>query len=334
MNYLWIAISSFLISLIFVLAALKLFPRLGLMDRPKKYGLKRAPIPYYGGLAIISAFVISLLIFVDIDLRVLGMLGGALLIGAVSFVDDFRGLHPVIRLIVQVLAGVVLVVSGVGIESLSNPFGDAISFGALSALFTVIWVVLIVNAMNWIDGLHGLSSGVGTIASFVLFFLAIGPGHSVDQSTFATIALILGSTLFAFWLFDFAPAKILMGDTGSMFIGFVLATLAIFAGGKVVTVLMVLGFPILDAFWVISRRVLSGVSPLKGDRQHLHHRLLQSGLSERQALLIIYASALLFGLMAIFLGTTEKLWAILLLLLVMAIVGFIAVLKSLQQEKQ
>ncbi len=347
MNYLFIAIVSFVLGLGAVLGALKLFPVLGLMDRPHKYGLKRKPIPYYGGLAIWAAFVIAVLLFVPLSLQVIGLLIGATLIAAMGFVDDLRGLSPYIRLVIQLLAAVILVFAGIGIDSLSSPLGGElllnewrldlpwISISLFSAAFTVIWVMFIVNSINWIDGVNGLSSGIVTIAAVILFILAIRPDlHTLDQSTFATLALIVAAVTFAFWLFDFYPAKILMGDTGSMFLGFVLATLAIFAGGKVATLMLVLGFPILDAIWVISRRIISGSSPFKGDLQHLHHRLLKSGLKERQTLLLIYLGCAIFGLAAVFLGTTEKLWALILLFITVAVVGFVAIYQTIKQEEK
>lgn len=342
MNYLLIAITSFLTGWVAVQAALRFFPKWGLMDRPLKYGLKRAPIPYYGGLAIVTAFMLSALFWLKLDTRLLIFLATALIIAAISFWDDYKGLKPIWRLLMQVVAGVVLFVSGTMVTAIPNPIGAELPlsnwiFGgiAVGSLFvTVVWVVLIMNTVNWIDGLNGLPSGVSTIASLVIFVLSIKPDNAVDQTAVAVMALILGMVTLAFWLYDFYPAKILMGDTGSMFIGFMLAGLAIYSGGKLATAILVLGFPIVDAIWVILRRIFNGTSPFKGDLIHFHHRLLYAGFTMRQALCVIYIACLIFGVLAIFLGTGQKLWAFLGLLATMAILGFLVVILEIEKSRE
>ncbi len=240
-HYIVPMVAAFGLTLAFTLLALRLFPKLGLMDRPWKYGLNRKPIPYYGGIILYIVFVICVLLFMKIDITVLGLLLGATLIAAVSFLDDMFGLSPWLRLGVQVIAALILVFSGIGITSISNPVGDPIILDAFkiqitldhvytiavfSALFTILWVVAIVNTMNWLDGLNGLPSGVTAIAALTLFFLSIRADLHYDvlsQQPVAMMSIILFACAFAFWFFDFFPAKILMGDTGSMFIGYILA---------------------------------------------------------------------------------------------------------------
>jgi len=337
------AVFAFGLTFCLVLAALKLFPKWGLMDRPEKYGLNRKPIPYYGGAAIFVGFTVSVLLFVKMDATLAGFLAAGALIAVISFIDDYRGLSPVLRLFVQILAALTLVAVGVGIQSISNPLGDPLildqwkialtldqiyQISVLGALFTVVWVVLIVNTMNFLDGLNGLSSGVAVIAAFSLFLLSVRPGIHYDivsQIPVATMSIILFSCALAFWIFDFYPAKILMGDTGSMFLGFVLATLAIFSGGKIATAFLVMGFPLLDAIWVVLRRIFSGKSPMKGDNKHLHHRLLEIGLSDRKALMLIYALCTVFGGIAVLLEGRQKLYAILVMVVFMILMGGAAV---------
>ncbi|MFC1655916.1 glycosyltransferase family 4 protein [Patescibacteria group bacterium] len=349
-DYLIPALFSFLLTGILTLLALKLFPKWGLLDRPHKYGLKRKPIPYYGGLVIVFVFVLSVIIFTDIDKNVLGVLIGALMIAGISFLDDLKGVSPWIRLIVQFLAAFTIVISGIGIESITNPLGGVIElnrfiigvpfgdnvleFTILADIFTIIWIVLIVNTMNFLDGLNGLVSGVGFIAAITVFILSIGEHNVIDQTTVATIAVILASTCLAFWFFDFYPAKILMGDTGSMFIGFLLAVFAIFSGGKIATAFLVLGFPILDAFWVITRRIVRGQSPMKGDLKHLHHRLVEVGLTDRKALVLIYLLCTFFGGSAIFLGSTQKLYLIISMGVFMVIMASMIVFYGLKKLKK
>ncbi len=350
LQYLIPGVFSAVLTFILILIALKFFPKWGLMDRPKKYGLKRKPIPYYGGLILIIVFVISVLIFVKIDTRVIGVVTGGLMIGAVSFLDDLKGLSPWVRLAVQLLAALTIVLSGIGIESISNPFGDPIvlnqysvkfsladtlfTITLLADLFTIVWIILIVNTMNFLDGLNGLVSGVTFIAALTLFILAMGEHNVIDQTTVATLIIIAVSMTLVFWFFDFHPAKILLGDTGSMFLGFLIAVFAIFAGGKIATAFLVLGFPILDAFWVITRRIVRGRSPMQGDLKHLHHRLLEVGLTERKALFLIYLLCLFFGGSAVFLGTTQKLYLILVMGLLMVVMASIIVTYGFKRLKK
>jgi UDP-GlcNAc:undecaprenyl-phosphate GlcNAc-1-phosphate transferase len=351
MNYLFPAIFAFILTVILTVIALWLFPKLKMMDRPEKYGLKRKPIPYYGGLVLVLVFVVSVMLFVKLDNRVVGVVIGGLMIAGVSFIDDFKNLNPWVRLFVQFLGALTVVLAGIGIESITNPFGGAIElnhvklivpfgnnileFTLLADLFTIAWIILIINTMNFLDGLNGLVSGVSFIASLTVFALSIGDFNLVDQSTIATLAIITASMCLAFWIFDFYPAKILMGDTGSMFLGFLLAVFAIFSGGKIATAFLVLGFPILDAFWVISRRIIQGKSPMKGDTKHLHHRLLEVGLSDRKALLLIYLLCAFFGGSAVFLGSMQKLYMIVamgVLMLIMATIILFYSLKKVQKS--
>ena len=340
-QYIFPGLFAFVITFWMILLALKYFPKWGLMDRPHKYGHDRKPIPYYGGILIYIGFVLSVLIFVPMDLSVLAFLVGATFIAGVSFLDDLVSLSPWLRLGVQVLSALVLVFAGIGIHSITNPLGGTISLDSwmisldtvyqisvFGALFTMFWVVAIVNTMNFLDGLNGLVSGVAVIAGLTIFLLSVRPGIHYDISSqvpVAMMSIILFGVALAFWLFDFYPAKILMGDTGSMFLGFVIAVLAIFSGGKIATAFLVMGAPILDAFWVIFRRIIRGGSPMKGDLRHFHHRLLYTGLSDRKALLLIYAITAFFGGIAVFLEGIHKLYAIVALVILMMVLGFIAV---------
>jgi len=343
MNYLLIAISGLVLGFIFVRLALLIFPRIGLLDKPSKYGLKRLPIPYYGGIAIVLAFLIGVLFWLKIDQKLLVFLGLGLIVSGVSFIDDRSGVSPISRLLMQILVGIGLFAGGIFVQAFPNPFGMELvltnfnlgGVAVISLLVTVLWVVLVMNTINWIDGLNGLPSGVGGIAALTIFFLSIKPGiHAIDQSAVAVMALLLAMILLAFWLHDFYPAKILMGDTGSMFLGFVLAGLSIYSGGKLATAFLVLGLPILDAVWVILRRMMAGKSPFKGDLDHLHHRLLRVGLTVRQALLVIYLISLVFGILAIFLGGGQKIWAIIGLMAVMVTIGLSVVILEVEKKRK
>lgn len=321
-SFLLAGFTAFILTFVLVLLALWLFPKLKLMDRPERYGLTRKAIPYYGGIMMFVSFLICVFLFIPLTKPFIGVLLALALIVGMSFADDRWMLSPKFRLLGQVFAGLIVVAFGIGIRSFTNPFGGVILldqiqfhvFGSeilvLGAIFTILWIVFVMNSMNFFDGVPGLLSGVSCLAFFVLCLLSLRTGQVIDQTQLVYMSLILAGIAGAFLVFDFPTPKILMGDTGSMFLGFLLAVSAIFSGGKVATVLIVLGFPLLDALWSIMRRVLSGQSPFKGDLNHLHHRFLKSGYSERQVVLIMYSVSAFFGGLALFLTSFQKMIAI------------------------
>lgn len=333
-------IFAFVLTTILTIIAVRFFPRWGLLDNPKKYGLRRPPIPYFGGLVILVGFLAALFIFVPLTKELVGLIAGAVLIAGVAFLDDRWGLPAPLRLGVQILAALFLVGAGIGITHITNPFGGVIDLTAfdwlivfagsehhltlLADIFTVAWVVLLVNSLNWFDGVPGLASGIAGLAALALFFLAARAGfHYFDQSVVIALAGILAGCALAFTLFNFPPPRILLGDTGSMLLGFLLAALAIFSGGKVATAALVLGFPLLDAAWVFFRRLAQKRSPFSGDYEHLHHRMIAAGFSPRQTVLAIYAAAAAFGAVALFIETARgKLIALITLSAVMLLIGW------------
>lgn len=318
------------------------------MDRPHKYALKRNPIPYPGGILLFIVFTALALIFFQPNLKLIGLLIGGALLVTVSFIDDRVELPPWLRLFTQIMVAIIMVAVGIGIVSITNPFGGYIALDQIkltvdwgtmtstimlfSAIFTVIWIVLIVNTMNWLDGIPGLVSGITVLASMTLFFLSIS--DLVNQPEIAIMAIIVGMMALAFWMFDFYPPKILLGDSGSMFFGLLLAVMAIFSGGKIATAFLILGFAILDALFVIVHRIYNKKAPWKGGEWdkyrkavHLHHRLLQSGFSERQVLIVIYFLSAVFGISALFLGTFGKFWAIVILAIASFVLGMVLRMK-------
>jgi len=343
------AIPALSLTVLSTLIALKVFPKLGLIDKPEKYGIKRKPIPYPGGILLWLIFTLLSLIFFDPTIKLLGLLFGSGLLVLISFIDDRVNLPASLRLGVQVLVALIMVLAGIGVETITNPFGGYIAldkikfileFGgaemtimAFSGLFTLAWILLIVNTMNWLDGIPGLTSGITFVGCITLFFLSIS--DLVNQPETATLALIVAMIALGFWLFDFYPPKILIGDSGSMFFGLLLAVLAIFSGGKIATAFLILGFPIMDAIYVIVHRLYNKKAPWKGGEWdkyrkavHLHHRMLQFGMSERQVLLVIYTLAVIFGVSALFLGTQGKFWAIIIIFFLSFILGMVLRVKK------
>lgn len=312
------------------------------MDRPEKYGLDRKPIPYPGGILLFFVFVVLLLIFLEITPKLWGVILGSGILVLVSFLDDRMSLPPGLRLMIQLLVAGIMIFSGIGVEHITNPFGGSIRLDqyqflfdvggqsmqilAFSSLFALIWIVLIINTMNWMDGIPGLTSGLTFIGGLTLFFLSIS--EKVNQPEVAVLAILVAMIALGFWFFDFYPPKMIIGDSGSMFFGLLLAVLAIFSGGKIATAFLILGFPIMDAIYVTMHRIYNKQAPWRGgewDKErkavHLHHRLLEAGLTERQVLFCIYTLAGSFGISALFLDTQGKFWAIVIMLLASFMIG-------------
>jgi UDP-GlcNAc:undecaprenyl-phosphate GlcNAc-1-phosphate transferase len=293
--------------------------------------IHKAATPLWGGIAIYAGFVAVLLVSLPHDHYVWSMLAGATLLLAVGLWDDRFGIRPGIKLLWQLLAAVILIANGVGIDFITSPFGGVLHldnpaiavpinhvthhFRLLSDGFTIFWVVGMVNTINFLDGLDGLAAGVSGISAVIIAALSVG--LAVDQPQTATLALGLAGAAAGFLPRNFYPAKIFMGDSGSMFLGFVLGVLAILSGSKVATAVLVLGFPILDVAWAIVRRRRRGVSPFTADREHLHHLLLEVGFSQRTAVLTMYSLTGLFGLLALSADRGNKLLLMGILLAVM-----------------
>lgn len=288
------------------------------MDFPKRYGLARGRIPYPGGLTLLLLFLSIFLIDIEFAPVVIG--GG--IIGLMSFFDDRYNLSIHLRLLVQIIVVIFLFVSGVSIDFIGNPFTDTnIELYAywpwLSLFLTIVWVVVIQNALNWFDGIPGLTVGISGVGFFILGLLGVVRPELFFDPTHTDLTLVsfyLSGICFGGFFF-FWKKKILLGDTGSQILGFFLAVMAIFSGAKIATTLLVLILPILDLFAVMFRRVfLEKKSPFKGDLKHLHHNL-STKISESSATIVLIFISLGFGLMALFLSGMFKFGALLLAIL-------------------
>ena len=310
----------------------------GWVDYPSPRKIHTKPVPRLGGIALFLAFLLTVLFyliflsdklkFVDervwgVDRNLFGVLLGALILVGAGIYDDIKGLSPFWKFFFQFLAALCVVLFGIRIWWFSNPFGPKIVLGAWSHLFVIFWIVFLVNVVNWLDGLDGLATGVSAISTLTLFFLSLKP--EVHQPATALLALILFASALGFLPFNLNPAKIFLGDSGSMFLGYMLAIFAIISGGKVATAFLVLGIPIFDALWVILRRLFQGRPPWLADRRHLHHRFLEAGFSQRQAVFFLYLIAIIFGVAALKLQTWGKLWALLLLFGLMILLAFVLI---------
>lgn len=285
---------------------IKLAVKIGAMDVPRdKRRVHKEPKPLIGGLAIFASFVITVLIFLSMTRQLAGILLGSTFIVICGFIDDLKPMKPRMKLVLQVFGAIILVYFGVRIEIVTNPF-DTVKgmsdIGWLSVPATIFWIVGVTNAFNIIDGLDGLAAGVASISCITLFIISVINGRTI--AAFLT-AILAGSAL-GFLPYNFNPAKIFMGDTGAQFLGFVLAAISIqgaikSAAAIAITVpILALGLPIYDTLVSIIRRFINKRPVMEADRGHLHHRLLDMGLSQRQAVLVMYSISAVLGISAIF----------------------------------
>ena len=295
------------VALVLTPLAGRLAVRCDAVDRPDERRTHRTPTPTWGGLAIFAGFWASVLIMAwPPSLAVSALLPASIVLVGVSMVDDRRGLSPLLRLGVHfVLAAFLWWVGRIRIYGFEWPFGDAhyVRLGDWSLPVTVMWIVLITNAMNWLDGIDGLAGGVAAIAATTLAVLAYGLGWREVGLMGAGLA---GGAL-GFLRYNVKPARIFMGDTGAMFLGMALACIAVVGPLKVatsVTVLgpvLALGVPIYDVFTTMTRRMLGRRAVHHPDREHVHHRLLGRGWSEDVVVLVLWVTTGALGVVALLL---------------------------------
>lgn len=291
--------------------------KIGAVDVPKdKRRMHDHPIPRLGGLAIFIGFVIAVLLFADVNRQLRGILLGGCVIVAVGVVDDSHPLGAGIKFILQIVAALIAVWHGVLIEMIANPlpFGDHYwDFGIMSVPITVIWIVAVTNSVNLIDGLDGLADGVSTIAALTMLIIALLMG---DMEMAVICAALVGGCI-GFIPYNRNPAKIFMGDTGATFLGFVLATVSVTGLFKLYAVIsfvvpfIILGFPIFDTVSAFTRRIMKGQNPMKADRSHTHHKLIDMGMNQKQAVATLYMVAIVLGLCAVMIVTSGYVKAIL-----------------------
>ena len=311
---------AFVASILLTPLVRKLAFRIGAVDRPNYRKVHVSVMPRIGGLAIIGGFLVGYLLLTPEDEHATGILIGAIIIIITGFLDDMLEITAKAKIAGQLAAAIVVVTwGGLQIEFINLPFGGIIEFGYLSIPVTILWIVGITNAINLLDGLDGLAAGVSTIALISLSVMAMLMG---DMFVVATTAILAASSL-GFLFYNFYPAKIFMGDTGALFLGFMISVLALL-GFKNVTFIslvipvIILGVPISDTFFTIVRRIRAKQPISKPDKSHLHHSLLNAGFSHRQSVLIIYAFAAMFGGGAILFSQATQ-WGALLLVFIMLI---------------
>ena len=317
-------IVAFIAAIILTPLVKRLAFRLGAVDAPNYRKVHARIMPRLGGLAIFGAFMIGILLLklvTNFESDYLyAILIAATIIVATGIVDDMREISAKAKLLGQVIAACIVVfVGGIQIDNINLPFGGELEFGWLGIPFTIIWIVGITNAINLIDGLDGLAAGVSTIALMTLAVMAMIMGNGIVIA----MAAILAAATIGFLFFNFHPAKIFMGDTGALFLGFMISVLALLGFKNVAVIsfvipVIMLGVPISDTFFAIVRRLRSGKKWSDPDKSHLHHRLLDLGFSHRQTVMIIYAMAAMFGLAAV-IFSMAKVWGAILLIAVILV---------------
>lgn len=334
---------AFITTFVITPYTIKLARKVGAVDTPKdERRVNTTTMPRLGGLAIIAGFIVSiiyLLIILSIEksinlyeekmyIKLIGFFIGGIIIGIVCFIDDLKDLPPMVKLIAQIIAAVIVVCFGLRIDNINIPFFSKVGLpNIFSIILTIGWIVGVTNAINLIDGLDGLSSGIALISCVSMLII-----FALNGSPIIAILLItaLAGALSGFLPFNFNPAKTFMGDAGSNFLGYSLACISIFGVAKtytlvvVVAPLIILGLPVIDTIVAIFRRIIKGKSIkaiMQADKGHLHHKLLKLGFSQKEAVLVMYAITAALGLFAIVLLESGIWKAISFFILVVAIIA-------------
>ncbi|WP_416198738.1 MAG: UDP-GlcNAc:undecaprenyl-phosphate GlcNAc-1-phosphate transferase [Sporanaerobacter sp.] len=311
-KYLLPFFTATVISLIMTPFAKKIAYRVGAIDVPKdNRRVHKKPIPLLGGLAIYIATMVSILIFLPIDKTMISIVIGGSIIAISGIIDDIKDLSPKMKLFFQILASIVLILGDVKIDFVTNPFSKGstlLYLKGFSIPITIFWIVGITNTINLIDGLDGLAAGVAMIASLSLLFVASGFGYG----TVMIMSIIIAGACLGFLPYNFNPAKIFMGDTGALFLGYMLSVVAIEGVMKsvatiaIVVPIIILGLPIFDTTFAIFRRLLNGRPIMEADKGHLHHKILQRGFNQKQTVLILYLISAAFGVSAVLIAKANS----------------------------
>lgn len=324
---------AFSVSIGFTPIARKLAFKYNACAIPNHRTIHKGIIPQLGGIPIFVAFLVGLVIvyfftdatFGPLKREALVFLFGASLILVLGIYDDIKGANAYQKFSIQLLASIIVISFGYKVEAVVNPFGEPVSLGMFSIPFTILWIVGISNAINLIDGLDGLAAGIGLGASLVMLGISLYFGNILS----AFPAAILAGGIAGFLIFNFNPAKIFLGDSGSLLIGFLLACFSIngtFRSDSAVAIyipMVVLGIPIVDTLLAMLRRLRKGIHLFQADKEHIHHRLLQIGLSHKQAVLFLHGVSLLWGLVGFGMMVIEFQYSVffLLVILISIIIG-------------
>ncbi len=341
---------SFSLSYLFVYPTLIFAKKFNLVDdvlkRIHPAHTHKGIVPRAGGLPIFLAILISVLLFLPMNKILFGVLLGGLLIVIMGLFDDYYDLSPILRFFLNILVALIVVSFGLGVPYISNPFGGVIrldqiviafdflghhKFYLISNLFSIFWIVAIMNFINWSKGVDGQLPGFVAIASYFLGILAYRfSGHSIPAEDVAFLSFAVCGAYLGFLPWNFYPQKIMPGYGGGAMAGYFLAVLSILSWGKIGTMVLVLCIPIIDAIYVLLKRIKNAKSPFKGDASHLHHRLLEIGWGRRRIAFFYWFVTFLFGFAAIYFQGIQK--VLILTLVIISLGFFITLMNSLKNK--
>ncbi len=303
MQFILLGIFAFLITSVSIIPTIKIAKKFKLLD-------KERIVPRAGGLACFVGILIPILLFLHIQTYTIGIFIALTILLVVGLLDDrYPNFSPYLRLFSQFVAASFIVFSGVGINFITNPLGGIIHFPPpISYILALIWIVWVMNMINWSKGVDGQMPGIVTVSAVILGLLSL----KLNLSNVSTLAFITAGVSLGLLIFNWHPAKIFPGFSGSNILGFMIATLAILSGAKLATAGLVLLIPATDFAYTFIRRILQGKSPVWGDRGHLHHKLLDVGFTHRQISLFYILGSVILGTIALSLSSTGKLFASLL----------------------
>ncbi len=339
-EFIWAPVVAFLVSLLSVPLVIKFAKKANLIDDPKTHKhpalLHKKPIPRAGGLAIYAGIAVAALIFTPLDAFTLTLLLGGLIVVVTGVLDDKYDLSPYIRFGINILAAAIAVYAGVTIPFITNPFGGILHFTDFSMdlifmtlrfgdILAIVWIVWVMNMLNWSKGVDGQMPGIAAISSFVIGIAALR-FLSVEEMSYVTtmFSFIVGGASLGFLFFNFYPAKIFPGYSATI-LGYFIGILSITSGVKLATAVLVMGVPSVDAAITIIRRILSKKSPFWHDRGHLHHLLLNYGMGHRSIAVFYWLMSLILGVVALSASSRGKLFVI--MLVVVVVLGFIFMLR-------
>lgn len=305
LKYLAPFLLSFLLSVALMALAVYYCKKFKWHGRKSKRHIHKGNIPRIGGAVMIVVFNAAVLLNRELFItpELYGIMIGSLVLLAIGLWDDLREIFWKMQLFFQIAVSVLVFIIGTRIYYITNPLtGGILNLDSgfwiiVSAVLVVFWIVLIINAINWLDGIDGLSGGVILISASTMFFLSLK--SEVNQPPVAILTSILIGTVFGFLIFNFKPARVMAGTSGSMFMGFILAVLAVIAGTKIATAILVMTIPIIDLIWVIGERIKNKKSIFKPDKSHLHYKLMKLGWSQEKIVFCYWAATLIMAVVAL-----------------------------------
>jgi len=308
---------SFLVAYFVTPIVIKYARKLKIIDDPKRNNhpkvIHTVPTPRGGGIPIFVALVVASLFFIPVDKHLISILLGALIIFVMGYLDDVYDLNPYVRLVGGAIAAIIPISAGIGISFLTNPLGGIIDLSnpLLADSFALIWIVFMMNMVNMgAKGIDGQLSGVTVISALTIAALSFHYSTDITQWSVISISAITAGAFLGLFIWHKFPQKIMPGYGGSTLAGYLLAIASILSTTKVGTLIVVLGIPLIDTGYVVIRRILSGKSPVWGDRGHFHHKLLDYGLSKKQVSQVYWSLTAVLGVLALNLNSTYKLYTI------------------------